>query len=75
MPVRLINLTTTVTVITCLMLGAAATAQEQQAPGEEPPPIASGGRPEYTKKKLPSETFKPSEKISEDFPVPFPVDI
>ena len=50
-------------------------AQEQPPPTEEPPAIPSGGRPEYTPKKLPNDTFKPSEKISEDFPVPFPVDI
>lgn len=50
-------------------------AQDQQTPSEEPPPIPAGGRPEYTKKQLPNETFKPSERISEDFPVPFPVDI
>ena len=74
MPARLIILLTTVALIACLVCGAVL-AQEQQSPGEEPPPIASGGRPEYTKKKLPNETFKPSEKISEDFPVPFPVDI
>ena len=74
MPARLIILITTVALIAYLVCGAVL-AQEQQSPGEEPPPIASGGRPEYTKKKLPNETFKPSEKISEDFPVPFPVDI
>lgn len=59
----------------CLFAATASVAQEQQAPSEEPPPISSSGRPEYAKKKLPNETFKPSEKISEDFPVPFPVDI
>ena len=75
MHARLIMLLTTAALIACHICGAAVLAQEQQSPGEEPPPIASGGRPEYTKKKLPNETFKPSEKISEDFPVPFPVDI
>ena len=50
-------------------------AQDQQTPSAEPPTIPSGERPEYRKKKLPNDVFKPSEKISEDFPVPFPVDI
>lgn len=31
--------------------------------------------PKYKARPLPTDTFKPSEKISEDFPVPFPVDI
>ena len=31
--------------------------------------------PEHQIKPLPNDTFKPSEKVSEDFPVPFPVDI
>ncbi len=42
---------------------------------EAPPPIPSSGNPEYKIKSLPNDSFKPSEKISEDFPVPFPVDI
>lgn len=51
-------------------------AQENPAPREEEAPqIPSSGKPEYNFKKLPNDTFKPSEKISEDFPVPFPVDI
>jgi hypothetical protein len=48
-----------------------ATRQNQ----ETPPPIPSADNPEYKIKTLPNDTFKPSEKISEDFPVPFPVDI
>ena len=32
-------------------------------------------KPEYSRRTLPADTFKPSEEISEDFPVPFPVDI
>ncbi|HCU88405.1 MAG TPA: hypothetical protein DGR97_00585 [Gammaproteobacteria bacterium] len=32
-------------------------------------------KPEYTRRSLPADTFRPSEEISEDFPVPFPVDI
>ena len=67
--------TATTLAFLCCFVATASMAQEQQAPREEPPPISSSGRPEYAKKKLPNETFKPSEKISEDFPVPFPVDI
>ena len=62
----------------CITLSTAcgyALAQEQTTEGDAPPAIPAGGRPEYTPKKLPNDTFKPSEKISEDFPVPFPVDI
>lgn len=32
-------------------------------------------KPEFTPRPLPADTFKPSEEVSEDFPVPFPVDI
>ena len=52
---------------------AAQTGDDSEA--ETPPPIPSSGNPEYKIKSLPNDTFKPSEKISEDFPVPFPVDI
>ncbi len=31
--------------------------------------------PEHRVRPLPFDTFKPSEEISEDYPVPFPVDI
>jgi hypothetical protein len=31
--------------------------------------------PEHRVRPLPADTFKPSEEISEDYPVPFPVDI
>ena len=66
---------TTTSALLCFFVATAGMAQEQLAPSEAPPPLSSSGRPEYATKKLPNETFKPSEKISEDFPVPFPVDI
>jgi len=47
-------------------------APPRAPPGETPPPA---GRPEHEFRPLPADTFKPSETISEDFPVPFPVDI
>ncbi len=42
-------------------------AQENKSPPEK--------LPEYHAKPLPDDTFKPSEQVSEDFPVAFPVDI
>ena len=53
-------------------------AQEvDQNDGQSPEPdvsqVPSGT--EYRRRKLPNDVFKPSERISEDFPVPFPVDI
>ena len=32
-------------------------------------------KPEHRVRPLPADTFKPTEEISEDYPVPFPVDI
>ena len=61
-----------VLVVVPLNTAAQDSARENQ---EAPPPKPSTGNPEYKIKKLPNDTFKPSEKISEDFPVPFPVDI
>lgn len=46
-------------------------AEDSTATENEPPP----NRPENTVRPLPADTFLPSEEISEDFPVPFPVDI
>ena len=46
-----------------------------QQPEEQTDEIPESGNPEYRIKSLPTDSFKPSEKISEDFPVPFPVDI
>ena len=64
--------------LVCIMLFIIvlpSSAQEEADESGEPPAIPAGGRPEYKAKKLPNDTFKPSEKISEDYPVPFPVDI
>lgn len=52
-----------------LVLGAAVQAADAPAPDPDPE------RPEYRARGLPSDTFKPSEKVQEDFPVPFPEDI
>lgn len=53
------------------MLLAIAQASAQQQPAAEQEPE----RPEYRAKSLPTDTFKPSEKVQEDTPVPFPEDI
>ncbi len=56
-----------------LSLLAAFATLAQQAP----PPAApeSTERPEYRARSLPTDTFKPSEQVVEDYPVPFPEDI
>lgn len=68
--------------IVCLLAAAfpdvAVIAQEpvqQDATREGKTRNADSERPEFTRRSLPSDTFKPTEEISEDFPVPFPVDI
>ncbi len=62
--------------VLCSFCAAGAWAQQGQAAA---PPPGSGEpepeRPEYRARSLPSDTFKPSEKVQEDFPVPFPEDI
>ena len=53
------------------------------APAAEPtPPPAppkeeekSSERPEYRARAMPQDTFKPSEKVPEDYPIAFPADI
>jgi len=47
-------------------------AQKQQQSEEEKP---QKKKPEVVKPKPPKDVFRPSEEISEDLPVPFPVDI
>ena len=37
--------------------------------------IPEASQPELTRRALPTDIFKPSEQVSEDYPVPFPVDI
>lgn len=61
-----------------LLLGVAACDSAAQAPAPNSGQAneqAEEKKPELTRRALPTDTFKPSEKISEDFPVPFPVDI
>lgn len=60
-------------------LGCTAAAQSPAAETDSressAAPEPNGDKPEYSRRSLPADTFKPSEEISEDFPVPFPVDI
>lgn len=68
-----------------LLLGAVisvAAVAQQAAPPTPPPPAPQGGQaggdgenPEYRTRALPTDSFKPSEQVSEDFAVPFPADI
>lgn len=63
-------------VVGAVMALAGAWAQAQQTPATPPPPPAANQeRPEYRARALPSDTFKPSEQVQEDFPIPFPEDI
>ena len=56
--------------LSALMLATSvALAEEPPAPDDNP------DRPEYRARSLPNDTFTPSEKVQEDFPVPFPEDI
>lgn len=64
--------------LACACAGSGVIAQEpvqQDATRDGKTRNADAERPEFTRRSLPSDTFKPTEEISEDFPVPFPVDI
>jgi hypothetical protein len=54
-----------------LLASTVALAYEPPAP----PPDDNPDRREYRVQSLPNDTFNPSEKVQEDFPVPFPEDI
>lgn len=58
--------------LTLGLLTTCATLAQQQPP---PPPPENTERPEYRARSLPTDTFKPSEQVQEDYPVPFPEDI
>ncbi len=58
------------------VLAVPASAQPATpAPPSAPAPQAESELPEYRTKSLPTDTFKPSEEVSEDYAVPFPADI
>ena len=52
---------------------SAPAAQSSSTPST-PEPATSNG-PEYRTRAMPTDTFKPSEKVSEDYPIAFPADI
>lgn len=54
------------------LLAAFATLAQQAPPPATP---ENTERPEYRARSLPTDTFKPSEQVVEDYPVPFPEDI
>ena len=60
------------------ILTVASTARAEQTTPTAPAPAAGGepaAQPEYRTRALPTDTFKPSEQVSEDYAVPFPADI
>lgn len=63
--------------VAALTLIAATPVLAQQAPQGAPPPQTQPDpeRPEYRARRLPTDVFRPSEKVQEDVPVPFPEDI
>ncbi len=59
-----------------LVAVAPAQSQSQTNPKDKDEvPDTKNENPEYRRRSLPADTFKPSEEVSEDFAVPFPVDI
>ena len=52
---------------------SAPAAQSSSAPSTKEP--AAGSGPEYRTRAMPTDTFNPSEKVSEDYPIAFPADI
>lgn len=68
-----VRLLTRCAVLLSVLAAFAVLAQQQQ----QPPPATPENteRPEYRARSLPTDTFKPSEKVVEDYPVPFPEDI
>jgi hypothetical protein len=63
--------------ILCILAtpAAAQTRAEVERDKENKAADFETAKPEYNRRALPADTFKPSEEISEDFSVPFPVDI
>jgi hypothetical protein len=64
------RLPTALLVIAWLLPASTGSAAE-----DAPPPPTGEERPEYRTRTLPTDTFKPSEQVSEDYAVPFPADI
>ncbi len=77
-----VSLLALVALLACMPAVARAQSAAQAPPGTgaagSPPAPAEQplqDRPEYRTRSLPQDTFKPSERVSEDYPVPFPEDI
>jgi hypothetical protein len=62
-------------VLLCTEVALTAEPAPAAAAPTEQPAADDRTRPERQFRPLPADTFTPSEEISEDFPVPFPVDI
>lgn len=61
--------------VLCIVATPAMGQTEEEREQAKQAPDFKTGNAEYTRRSLPADTFKPSEEISEDYPVPFPVDI
>lgn len=73
---RALRATLTGMLLAVAAAGSAADAQESATRQPSPPPPAEDAeRPEYRTRALPTDTFEPSEQVSEDYAIPFPADI
>ena len=57
------------------LLLVAAVAQEEDDTGAEPQQQETERGSSSRRRSLPEDDFRPSERVSEDYPVPFPTDI
>ncbi len=68
-----------VSLLLLTLTGALAVHAEQTTPAAPASAAPTAGepeaQPEYRTRALPTDTFKPSEQVSEDYAVPFPADI
>jgi hypothetical protein len=53
----------------------AVAAEQSQSQPSSSPPSDPPDQPGYRVRPMPEDTFKPSEKVPEDYPVTFPADI
>ncbi|MSR15381.1 MAG: hypothetical protein EXR86_12625 [Gammaproteobacteria bacterium] len=67
----------TLALLFALAMTQTSFAQQTPQPAQAPPPASEPAPegPSYRARSLPTDTFKPSERVSEDYPVAFPADI
>jgi hypothetical protein len=59
----------------CMGLMLACGAVQAAEPSTASPPPRPPDRAEYRPHDLPDDVFKPSEEVSDDYPIAFPTDI